>query len=217
MNEDNVARVRYAMILNIILAVLGVIGLALCLKQNGDLYLNYYTQQSVILSTIAAAVMAFFWWRKLKKPKTKVPMWAILLKYASVVSLTITFLVVLLVLIPIYATEMGFWNATGWLLLSSSMVYTHTLCPIIAAVLFLFFERHQFSGWKKVFIALIPTFLYAAVAIILNIAKVWDGPYPFLRVYVNPIWQTILYVVGILGGAVLISKAYEVINAKISE
>ena len=97
------------------------------------------------------------------------------------------------------------------------MTYTHTLCPIVSIISFLYFERHIFKGWKAVWIALIHTILYAILAITLNIAKVWEGPYPFLMVYKNPVWQTIAYSIVILGGAVAISRGYEVINRRIAD
>ena len=68
-----------------------------------------------------------------------------------------------------------------------------------------------------VWLALIPTIFYAILAITLNIAKVWEGPYPFLLVYRNPLWQTIAYSIVILGGAVAISRGYEVINRRIAD
>ena len=78
-------RLKYALILNLIICVLEVVGLALAVKRDGVLHIDYYTQQSNILSFVACAVMAYYLWRKLQRPKTTVPQWAILLKYASVV------------------------------------------------------------------------------------------------------------------------------------
>ena len=93
-------RLKYAMIINIILIVLGIIGLILCVKRDGLLHLDYYTQQSNILAIIASALVAFFTWRKIQQPKAEIPMWVVMLKYMSVVALTITLLVVLFILIP---------------------------------------------------------------------------------------------------------------------
>lgn len=209
-------RLKYAMIINIILIVLGIIGLILCVKRDGLLHLDYYTQQSNILAIIASALVAFFTWRKIQQPKAEIPMWVVMLKYMSVVALTITLLVVLFILIPYYAGSMGFWTSAGTFLFSTSMTYTHTLCPIVSIISFLYFERYVFSGWKCVFIALASTIFYAILAMILNIAKIWEGPYPFLLIYANPLWQTIGYTIVILGGAVGISKMYEVLNKKIT-
>ena len=130
-------RLKYALILNLIICVLEVVGLALAVKRDGVLHIDYYTQQSNILSFVACAVMAYYLWRKLQRPKTTVPHWAILLKYASVVSLTITLLVVLFILIPMAVPAMGFWSAAGSMLLSTSMTYTHTLCPIWRRLVFM--------------------------------------------------------------------------------
>jgi hypothetical protein len=217
MKEEEKTRIKYAMIINIILCVLEIVGLIWCVVRDGQLHIDYYTQQSNIISLVASAILAYFFWRKLQRPKTEIPMWASVLKYASVVSLTITLLVVLFILIPTYASTMGFWTSAATFLLSTSMTYTHTLCPIVAIISFLYFERHLLRGWKVVWLALIPTIFYAILAITLNIAKVWEGPYPFLLVYRNPLWQTIAYSIVILGGAVAISRGYEVINRRIAD
>lgn len=208
-------RLKYALILSLIICVLEVVGLALAVKRDGVLHIDYYTQQSNILSFVACAVMAYYLWRKLQRPKTAVPHWAILLKYASVVSLTITLLVVLFILIPMAVPAMGFWGAAGSMLLSTSMTYTHTLCPILALVLFLYFERHEFGGRKDVLWGLAPTGFYAVLALLMNILKWWHGPYPFLFVYEQPLWQTIGYAIVILGGGIGIAKCLELINRKI--
>lgn len=217
MKKADQLRLRYAMILNILICIMGIIGLILCVKRDGSLHLDYYTQQSNMLAIVASALVAYFTWRKMQRPKTEIPYWVVMLKYMSIVSLTITLLVVLFILIPIFAGEMGFWTSFATFLFSSSMTYTHTLCPIVSIISFLYFERHIFKGWKAVWIALIHTILYAILAITLNIAKVWEGPYPFLMVYKNPVWQTIAYSVVILGGAVAISRGYEVINRRIAD
>jgi len=52
---------------------------------------------------------------------------------------------------------------------------------------------------------LIPTIIYAIISIILNILKVMDGPYLFLHVYNQPIYASVLWIIGILGGAYLIA------------
>jgi len=39
--------------------------------------------------------------------------------------------------------------------------------------------------------------IYAVVIVICNILRIIEGPYPFLRVYDQPIYMTILYAIGI--------------------
>ena len=40
--------------------------------------------------------------------------------------------------------------------------------------------------------------------LILNGARVLDGPYPFLRVYNQPVWATVLWIAGIYLGTFLL-------------
>ncbi len=64
-----------------------------------------------------------------------------------------------------------------------------------------FFGGGPPSERKYRLFALTPTILYAAVAVTLNIAKVMDGPYPFLHVYEQPVYMSIIWFAAILGGA----------------
>jgi hypothetical protein len=60
--------------------------------------------------------------------------------------------------------------------------------------------------------ALIPTAVYAVIMLILNAARITVGPYFFLRVYEQPVYKTILWVVVVMGINYLLSwlvmKAY---------
>ncbi len=46
-------------------------------------------------------------------------------------------------------------------------------------------------------LALIPTGLYALVMVPLNVFRVYDGPYPFLRVHNQPWYMSILWMAAI--------------------
>jgi hypothetical protein len=84
------------------------------------------------------------------------------------------------------------------------MLFTHTLCPLLALASFALLEHDRVSS-KDIPAAMIFTLAYATIMIILNIAKVVVGPYPFLMVYNQPIWASILWCVGILGGAAVLT------------
>ena len=56
-------------------------------------------------------------------------------------------------------------------------------------------------------IAVIPTLIYAIIALILNLARRMDGPYPFLRVYRQPVSASAFWFAAILGGNYLIALA----------
>ncbi|HPE96291.1 MAG TPA: hypothetical protein PLT66_09535, partial [Bacillota bacterium] len=90
-------------------------------------------------------------------------------------------------------------------LTGGSMLYHHTICPIIAIVSFMFLEDNSSIEKKQVFLSILPTGLYAVPVLILNIAKIMYGPYPFLYVYEQPIWMTCIWIIVILAMAALLS------------
>lgn len=72
--------------------------------------------------------------------------------------------------------------------------------PLLNIVSFIFFERENTLSKKQPLLAIIPTIIYAIFAIILNLLKVIDGPYFFLKIYEQPIWEVIMWlvIIGIL-------------------
>ena len=123
-----------------------------------------------------------------------------------VAATTVTIVVVLTIL----SWQVG---DLGWLLFNGSMFFTHTLCPILAIVLFTAFNPCEFKKTDARY-AMIFTLGYAAVALVLNIAKIWHGPYPFLWVYEQPIWASVMWVVVILAGAFGLAKLLLLPNIK---
>jgi hypothetical protein len=87
------------------------------------------------------------------------------------------------------------------------MLYFHLLCPILAILSSLLVDPRGASGLADVRLAIIPTTLYAALLIFLNLIRVVSGPYPFLKVYDQSVWASVGWVVAIVGGAYLIALA----------
>lgn len=114
--------------------------------------------------------------------------------------MTITFMVVFFVLAPAGGIEEYIQ-----IFFEGPLKYQHTLCPILAVLSFLVIDTYQ-NGLKKnmVVASLTPTILYAVISTSLNIAKVMHGPYPFLYVYEQPVWMSVIYVFLIIGMAYLI-------------
>ena len=118
--------------------------------------------------------------------------------HAAVSATTVTFLVVVLVLSWMYG---DLW----YILTAGSMLYTHTLCPLIALGTFIGFVPKEF---KKVDAIKATSFtvIYGLIAIILNVMRVMKGPYPFLYVYEQPVWVTVFWIVTIISGAYVLSR-----------
>jgi di/tricarboxylate transporter len=51
---------------------------------------------------------------------------------------------------------------------------------------------------RQSLVGLAPTIAYTAVAYPCNILRLWDGPYPFFRVWYMPVWASVLWFVVLL-------------------
>ncbi|HIW07878.1 MAG TPA: hypothetical protein H9890_00535 [Candidatus Faecalibacterium intestinigallinarum] len=132
----------------------------------------------------------------------EMPAWVRTLKYTVTCCLMLTFLTVVFVLAPMYGPD-GHYV----MLLTSSMLYNHFLNPVTALLSFVLLERVPALPRRAVGRAMIPTLVYGGIMLAANIAKVYKGPYPFLYVYEQPLWTSCMWVVVILGGALLIAWA----------
>lgn len=165
---------------------------------------RYYTVDSNILLLIISVLWIFFEARYMRDGVV-IPAWARVAKYAATCTTTVTLLVVLTVLAPI---EHDF----GGMLFSGSMLFMHTLCPLLALVSFLFFEDEPKLQRSDIAAAMLPTVLYALAAIVLNVINVWHGPYPFLLVHEQPAWLSFLWGATLLGGAWVLAALLRVFN-----
>ena len=185
------------LILNILISVFEIIAFALVIQRRGAETFQYYTQLSNLFLLICSFANIVFLARALKTKK-QVPHIVNLLTYMATCTTTVTLIVVLFVLSWMVG---DLW----WLLTYDSMLYMHTLCPILAIVMLLWCAPER-QNKKSALFALIPTIIYAIVGIAMNIARLWDGPYPFLKVYNQPIWASFGWAVVILGVAYLIAR-----------
>lgn len=164
---------------------------------NALIQFQYYTQDSNYFAMIVSILFLIAAFRAgLDKP---LPDWIVLLRYIATCLLSVTFLVIVFILCPPYGLE-GYRIA----LLTDAQVFEHLLCPILSFVSLVLFEDTPKQKGASL-LAIIPTFLYAVVAVSLNFAKIWHGPYPFLYVYEQFWWQSILYAVVILLGAYIVA------------
>lgn len=195
-------RLLTAFLLNLAVVVMELWATYLSAVRNGSGLFQYYTEDSNLFALAACALCAFYQGRALKTGAA-LPAWVCILKYIAACCLTVTFVVVVCILAP--SLEDAGQSGYRLMLLTDSMLYMHLLCPIAAFVSFVFLETQPLDRKHAFRYALIPTLLYAVVSIILNIARVLDGPYIFLRVYEQPVWLSCVWVAVILGGAGLIA------------
>ena len=181
------------LILNFILVILEIIGLILCLDALGCIDLTYYTIDSNIFLLVSSILYLF----SRKNPSKIVQFF----RYSSTLSVMITFLVVIFLLYPML--DFNF----QYLFLAGPNPYMHVLCPLIALVSFLFFEKNEIeNNLKNNFRSLYFTLIYAFILISLNILRIVNGPYPFLKVYEQSVLMSIIWIVAILGFALILSN-----------
>ena len=200
-----------SLMLNAIIVVLEGIGLSYSIRSHGVSLFQYYTELSNIFSLFACGILVFYTAKNLRANTPALPRWVKNLKYMAACCLTVTLLVVVFVLSPM--SEMG---GLVFLMFHGSMLYHHLLCPILVLVSFIFFEPIPRLEPRSVKLALVPTVAYGVVAFVLNLLGVMDGPYPFLKVYDQPAWMSVLWTVLIFGGAYLIARCLLFLNKRFS-
>ena len=194
-------RTGCALIGNLAIAGMAIYGVASAARHSGWSILKYYTQLSNLFGALACLLVAGFEISSLRAGKEKTPRWAYGVQFSAVCCLMVTFLVVLFVLAP-DAGKHGYRT----LLTEGDMLYHHLLCPVLALIVLVALERPALP-LRDAAIAVIPTLIYAIIALILNLARRLDGPYPFLRVYRQPVSASAFWFAAILGGNYLIALA----------
>ena len=185
---------KMSLIINTLIVVLEIIGFIISYVHYNRLAFEFYTEDSNMLALIVSLLFVIFLFKK-----KDMPYWLRLLKYSSIICLTVTFLVVIFILAPMYKFNYAY------LLLSKELLFHHFLCPILAIVSFIFFDDVGDLSLRDSLRGLSFTFLYAFILIILNIVEVIEGPYPFLKVREQSFLMSIVWFFVISGFSCFIS------------
>lgn len=188
------SRLYCAFIINILIIIMELFAFLVCYKESGFACFKYYTQDSNLFLMFTSLLYVI----SLLICDKKIPHFVSLLKYAATTSVVITFLTVVTILAPV----MGGYKA---MLLDGTMLIHHLICPIFSFITFVFFEKHNLNGLKDALISMIFTCLYGVVAVTLNVLKIMDGPYPFLKVYDQTILMSIFWLILMMGSSYLIT------------
>lgn len=182
--------------LNVLVVVLEVWAIGTSILLNGmPNNFVFYTQCSNLLGAVACALCLVGEVRALRKGQElgRAFRWT---KYAASCCLLMTFVVVVAVLAPMLesAGEPGYYLMFFY----SSRFVTHLAAPLLTIVSYILFEADRGMTLRQSLVGLVPTIAYSAVAYPCNVARLWDGPYPFLQVWNMPLWMTILWFVVLL-------------------
>ena len=149
-------------------------------------YLSNFLCLAVCILYIAFALRALV--RGAEMPQT-----VRTLRWITCTNLTLTILCVAFVLSPA-AGPNGYYE----LMLEGAMFFVHTLCPVLTLVPFLLFEgpcvRRGRRWYRDLPAAVLPTVAYILFAGLMNLFRVWHGPYPFLYVWEQPWYASVLWV-----------------------
>ena len=195
MKVTDKTKLKIALPVNLAIVFMEIIAAVMSWQDYAWGMFQFYTQDSNLLALAACAVLALYQIRALRYG-SEIPLWAMQFKYFAVCCLSVTFLVVIFVLMPMMG---GMW------LMEGTMLYHHLLCPLAAFFGFVFAEKGADIKTKSVCIAMIPTVIYALTLIVLNLLHIVEGPYPFLKVYEQSVLMSIVWFVLIIGGAWLIA------------
>lgn len=177
---------KKGLILNIILLVASLIGLILAMvySKYHVLELKYYTLCSNLLAFISSILYIINYCTN-----GKINNILRFIKINSANMLTVTFLVVIFVLMPT-----NNWNILFFLVLRSA-AFVHFIVPILAVVSFVFFEEYEYSKKEKILFGISLSILYIIIISILIFARAIIPPYNFLDYYnVSPIFSILVLV-----------------------
>lgn len=176
------------LILNVLIVIMEIISLVYCINTYGNKMFMFYTIDSNLIALLASFLIIINTKNKFIK----------LLKYISTCMLMVTFLVVIFVLVPTISAKA--------MIFTMPMPFHHVLCPILAFISYIFFEKTPKLEKKYALYAIIPTIIYAIILIILNYLYIVTGPYSFLMVYDQSIIESLTWLIIIVGGSYIISK-----------
>jgi len=196
---ENKKRFETALIINSICAIFGFISCTMAYYNNNNYWssLRYYT----VLSNLFAAITSFIWichgFYNLGKGNFEVPSWVQKIHFISTSCLLLTFVVVLAILIPQDYSKNGsiaFYNY----LFKPVNFFHHLTLPVLAIISISCFEKKPEMNFKITLLSLLPTAMYAVVCIFLNLIRVLDGPYFFVRIYNQSWYMTVIWCVVVM-------------------
>ena len=197
MNKSNIA-----LILNIAAAALGIVGIGFRLARSAEDFFLYYTQ----LSNVCAASVSLLYIFLRGSGNERVRKAVRALRYLSSCMLTMTFIVVMCIFIPL-------GGSVPTLLGSVNGFLHHAVCPVISVTSYVFFEEGVRTR-KALLIPFTATAVYAFVIYTLNFLRLAPAPYPFFDVYNNSISGLVIWFFSLMVLVIAISAVIYALNKK---
>ena len=210
-----------ALIINIAIVVITAFSMSKFFISGGDgnmqvmgvSSLKYFTNLSNYFIAITALVSIYFNIRNLSKGTNELPRPLYLAKFAATVSVTVTFLTCVFFLAPINILILAPYGVPAWraymFMFAGVTFYLHFVTPVLSIIVTFFLEKTDSFEKKKVWLGVLPVFLYAIVygimvAIVTPENGGWTDFYHFTfggKMYMIPVSAIVM-----LGATWLISK-----------
>lgn len=188
---------RLALIVNIIILVLELISFGKNIFIDHNIAIEYYTNDSNIIAIISSILFIIFYKQNKEFVKD--------IRFVATSCLTVTFLVVIFILTPMYDFNYKL------LMFTDNFLIFHTIVPILSIFSYIALEDRS----DKDYLCLIFTVIYAIALVLLNVLNVVDGPYPFLKVNTQDLLVTLLWGIIIIGGSYVIGITLNFLNKKL--
>ena len=181
---------KASVVFNLLIAVFVAAAVRNHIKEAGVKHvMRYYTILSNILCAIAAVLVV------LCRLSGSVPNWVLVLKHIGTVAVTLTLLTVLLYLGPVYKNYRD--------LLSGPSFFLHLLCPLLAIVSRIAWDRPH-GGFGMVFLGILPALFYGLLyfqkVVVAPENRRWEDFYKF-----NSGGKWPFSAVSVIGGCFVIS------------
>lgn len=183
-----------SIVLNIFIILFEIYVLIINLMGSGAGILLFFTDISNFFTLVASCCYVVYFIFFFSHKNSRVPLWLVIIKYFSCCMMLLTFLVVAFVLAPV-----GGGLCAEFVLFFGTMLFTHTVCPIILIISFIFFEKDIKLKFKYVWFSVLLPIIYGLVIICLDLAGIVVAPYAFLRtsersLILNLVWILTLIV-----------------------
>ena len=206
------SKTKVAMALNALVVLLELWAIISGLGRRGPETFIFYTALSNMFGCIACSVCLVVEARALRGGPP-VPRSARLLKYSASCCLLMTLFVVVIVLAPAYCA--AGYNGYYLMFCERELPVTHLLGPLLVFASYVLFEAERPMALRQSLYGLAPTLAYAAVAYPCNIARVWEGPYPFFFVWNMPVWQSVAWFLALCAMAICLCQIPRLIGNKL--
>ena len=154
-------------VFNLLFLVCELVGLGIIMLGGNKSLFEYYTVDSNLFALIMTVVYLYFVCTDRKINKA-----VYLLRLMSLVSLMITFLVVLFILTFMVSFKFLFWGYYG------TNLILHVICPLLLLYIYFKFDEKVKVNKYELIYNMIPTLIYAIILIIL-VGAFWGGDAEF--------------------------------------